>query len=102
MLCIFFCYYIPREDAASPTMSTETVFMTTLMDAMEGHEVAVVDIPGAFMQVDMDVGAYMQIDGTMAELMLEINEDLYQPYVIKESNKLVIHVELLIVLCGTV
>ena len=49
--------YIPQEDARAPTVSTEAVFMTAVIDAMENRMVAVVDIPGAFMQADMDPGS---------------------------------------------
>ena len=45
--------YIPQEDARAPTVSTEAVFMTAVIDAMENRTVAVVDIPEAFMQADM-------------------------------------------------
>ena len=48
--------YIPQEDARAPTVSTEAVFMTAVIDAMENRTVAIVDIPGAFMQADMDPG----------------------------------------------
>ena len=33
--------------------------MTAVIDAMENRTVAVVDIPGTFMQADMDPGVYM-------------------------------------------
>jgi hypothetical protein len=46
--------YTAREDAASPTVATESVFLTAVIDALEGRDVAVIDVPGAFMQADMD------------------------------------------------
>ena len=46
--------YIAKEDAASPTMATKAVFLTAIIDAMEGREVAEFDVPGAFMQADID------------------------------------------------
>jgi hypothetical protein len=46
--------YIAKEDASSPTVATESVFITAVIDAEEGRDVAVVDIPGAFMQANMD------------------------------------------------
>ena len=93
--------YIPQEDARAPTISTEAVFMTAVIDAMENRTVAVVDIPGAFMQADMDPGVYMRIDGAMAELLMEIDYDMYQPHMVKERGKPVIYVELLKALYGT-
>ena len=75
--------------------------MTAVIDAMENRTVAVVDIPGAFMQADMDPGVYMRIDGAMAELLMEIDHDMYQPHMVKEKGKPVIYVELLKALYGT-
>ena len=93
--------YIPQEDARAPTVSTEAVFMTAVIDAMENRTVAVVDIPGAFMQADMDQGVYMRIDGAMADLLMEIDYDMYHPHMVKEKGKPVIYVELLKALYGT-
>ena len=93
--------YIPQEDARAPTVSIEAVFMTAVIDAMENRTVAVVDIPGAFMQADMDPGVYMRIDGAMAELLMEIDDDMYQPNMVMEKGKPVIYVGLLKALYGT-
>jgi hypothetical protein len=41
--------YINREEATSPTVATEPVFLTAGVDAMEGREVTVIDVPSAFM-----------------------------------------------------
>ena len=75
--------------------------MTAVIDAMENRTVAVVDIPGAFMQADMDPGVYMRIDGAMADLLMEIDYDMYHPHMVKEKSKPVIYVELLKALYGT-
>ena len=93
--------YIPQEDARAPTISTEAVFMTAVIDAMENRTVAVVDIPGTFMQADMDSGVYMRIDSAMADLLMEIDYDMYHPHMVKEKGKPVIYVELLKALYGT-
>ena len=93
--------YIPQEDARAPTISTEAVFMTAVINAMENRTVAVVDIPGALMQADMDPGVYMRIDSAMAELLMEIDYDMYHPHMVKEKGKPVIYVELLKALYGT-
>ena len=93
--------YIPQEDARAPTVSTEAVFMTAVIDAMENRTVADVDIPGTSMQADMDPGVYMWIDGAMADLLLEIDYDMYHPHMVEEKGKPVIYVELLKALYGT-
>jgi hypothetical protein len=35
-------------------VATEVVFLMAVIDALENRDVAVVDIPGAFMQVNLD------------------------------------------------
>ena len=48
------CGKIPPEDTTSPTVSTEVVFLTAMIDTLKDRDVAVIDIPGAFMQANMD------------------------------------------------
>ena len=45
---------IPPKDTTSLTISTEAVFLTAMIDALENRDVTVIDIPGAFMQANMD------------------------------------------------
>jgi Reverse transcriptase (RNA-dependent DNA polymerase) len=93
--------YIAREDASSPTIATESVFLTALIDAEEGRDVAIVDIPGAFMQAEMDEETFVRISGKTAELLLEIDKDMYSPHVMTEKGEAVLYVELLKALYGT-
>ena len=41
--------YISKDDTASPTVSTEALFLSVVIDAYEGRYVVTVDLPGAFM-----------------------------------------------------
>jgi hypothetical protein len=93
--------YTAKEDAASPTIATEAIFLTAVIDAHEGREVAVVDVPGAFMQADMDELVYVRFTGKMVELLLEIDYEMYAPYVTIENGEKVMYVELLKALYGT-
>ena len=58
-------------------MAIESLLLTCVIDARENRDVAVVDIPGAFMQVDMDELVYMRLDGKMAEIMIRIDPQVY-------------------------
>ena len=58
-----------KEDATSPTVSTEAVLLTSVIDAKERREVITVDIPGAFMQGEQDKTIHMKLEGTLAELL---------------------------------
>ena len=41
--------WLSKEDTSSPTMSTEGLILSCMIDSMEGQEVATADIPGAFL-----------------------------------------------------
>lgn len=79
--------YIDKDDAASPTVSIETVFLSLLIDASEKRYVAVIDIPGAFMQADMDEETYVKIQGKMAEILISLDPEYYEPYKCMENGK---------------
>jgi hypothetical protein len=46
--------YISKEDASSPTLSTESVLLSCIIDAEEERDVAVVDIQNAFVQTRVE------------------------------------------------
>ena len=93
--------YTAKEDAASPTVASEAVFLTAVIDAMEGRKVAVFNVPGAFMQADMDELVHVRFTGKMVELLLEFDKDMYGPCVTIEGQQQVMYVELLKALYGT-
>ena len=75
--------------------------MTAVVDTWENRKVAVLDVPGAFMQVDMDELVNVRFEGEMVDKLLEIDHDLYASYVSVENGKKVMYVELLKALYGT-
>ena len=93
--------YITKEESTSPTISTEAMFLTAIIDAWENHKVVVLDVPGAFMQVDMDELVHVWLQGKMVDKLLEIDHDLYASYVSMENGEKVMYVELLKALYGT-
>jgi hypothetical protein len=46
-------YYIPCDEAASPTVSLESLVLSLMIDAHEGRDVAIADVAGAFLKGDM-------------------------------------------------
>eukprot|EP00957_Ditylum_brightwellii_P144934 11039312-Ditylum_brightwellii.AAC.1 len=46
--------YKTKEETHAPTVLTEAMFLTAIFDALEGRYVAIVNIPGAFMQARID------------------------------------------------
>jgi Reverse transcriptase (RNA-dependent DNA polymerase) len=93
--------YTNKEEASSPTVAIESVFLTSVIDAHEGRDVATVDIPGAFMQADMDDVVHMKLEGTMAELLVKLDPKLYRKYVQTTNGKSVLYVQLKKALYGT-
>ncbi len=82
--------YTNRADAASPTVATEVVFLMAVIDALENHDVAVINIPSAFMQVNLDDETiHVRLTGKMVELLLEINHELYEPYLVQEQGEMI-------------
>jgi hypothetical protein len=81
--------YTAAEGAALLTVATKSVFVTAVIDALEEHDVAALNVPGPFMQADMD------FTGKMVDLLLEIDRDMYGPCVMKEGKETVMYVELL-------
>jgi hypothetical protein len=67
--------YISKEDASSPTVTTESVLLSCIIDAEEHREVAVEDIPNAFVQTRMENEkdmAFIKIRGILVDIMVEI------------------------------
>ena len=93
--------HTPKDDASSPTVATESVLLSYVIDAKERCDVATVNIPGAFMQGDQDETVHMRLEGTLAELLTKCDPKLYRQYVVTENNKPVLYVELIKALYGT-
>ena len=93
--------YITKEDSTAPTVSIEAVFLTAVIDAMEGRSVAVLDVPGAFMQAEIDELVHVRFTGAMVTLLLEIDHEMYKDYVVVEKGEQVMYMELLKALYGT-
>jgi len=73
--------YIEEGAAASPTVMTESVLITAAIVATEGRDVAVIDLPGAFLNAEMDEVVHMVLRGKLAELMVKVAPQIYRKYV---------------------
>ena len=75
--------------------------LSCIIDAMEGRNVATVDIPGAFMQADMNGTVHMIIKGTMAKILTKLDPKMYRQYLRSKKSKPVLYVQLKKVLYST-
>jgi hypothetical protein len=76
--------YISKEDASSPTVATESVLLSCIIDAEEERDVTVIDIPNAFIQTrvedEKDIMAIIKICGVLVDILVEISPDAYKSY----------------------
>ena len=86
--------YIKKEDAASPTASTEALFICAAVTALEERAVAILDLPGAFLHADIDEDVIMSLEGPLAELMVKVDPKLYREYItVTSKNKPILYVK---------
>jgi hypothetical protein len=86
--------HVAKEEAASPTVALESVFVTAAIDAKENREVVTIDIPGAFLHAANDDYVVMRMNGTLAELMAKTDPKLYRKYLTDEKGKKVLYLRL--------
>ena len=70
-------------------MSTEAVLLSCIIDDEEERDVAVIDIPNAFIQKRVENEKYMvyiRVRGVLVDLLIEIAPDVYGPYVKLDKN----------------
>ena len=81
-------------------MNVEALFITCIIDALEGREVMTCDIPGAFMQSEMDELVHMKLEGEIALLIIRL-DPTYIQFLSYHRGKPVIYTELNKALYGT-
>jgi uncharacterized protein YeaC (DUF1315 family) len=71
------CLYKTKDKTSSPTVSTEAVFLTSVIEAQERRKVMTIDIPGAFMQVEINELLHVRLEGPMAKLLTRVDPNKY-------------------------
>jgi hypothetical protein len=98
--------WLDKEDAASPTVATESIMLTATIDAKEQRDIMTADVPNAFIQTKLPEGkagderVIMKITGVLVNLIVDIASEIYGPYVVVEKGKRVLYVQVLMVLYG--
>ena len=94
-----------KEGASSPTVSPKAVMLTCVVDANENREVAIADIPNAFVQTvveDKKDRAFIRIRGPLVNILVTIAPDVYGPYVpVRRKGEKQLLVQCLTALYGT-
>jgi len=73
--------YIPKEDAASSTVSTESMFITSAIAASKKRHVQCYDVPSAFVNTDVDENVLLVLKGELAEMMVHIAPQIYRKHI---------------------
>ena len=91
-----------KTEMSSPTVSLEAMMLSCAIDTKEGRYIAVTDIPGAFLQADMNQDVHMLLEGTIAQLMVKLEPKLYRKYIWRnKSDKPMLYVKLRKAIYGT-
>ncbi len=70
-----------KQDTKLPTVATESVFITAIVNAYKGCNIACLNIPGAFLHMDVEEDLTMVLKGRLAELMVQVTPNLYREYI---------------------
>jgi hypothetical protein len=82
-----------KEETASPTVSQDAFFLTSIIDAIEERDIAITDIKGAYLNAKMKGVVIMKITGPEVDLFCEIDPSLKE-FVTYENGKKVLYVQL--------
>jgi hypothetical protein len=78
--------HIAKDEATSPTVTTDAIFIQSTIFAHEHRDVATCDIPGAFLHADNPDYVLMRLDGILAELMVKVAPTIYRKFVTQNSK----------------
>jgi hypothetical protein len=66
------------------------VFVTSTIDARENRELVTINIPGVFLHTINKDYIVMQMNGTLAKLMAQMDPKLYRKYLVDKKGKKVL------------
>lgn len=69
---------------------------------MENRDVATVDVPGAFMQANIDEVTYVKIQGAMCDIFVETGPEKYTKFVCVGQGRNTLYLKLKKALYGTI
>jgi hypothetical protein len=96
-------YLKSDESTYSPTCSTEALMTTLVIDATEKRDIAICDIPGAYLQTALppDKEIHMRLRGQFVDIMCEVNP-VYKKFITYEHGKKVLYVRVLRAIYGCI
>jgi hypothetical protein len=96
------CSLYEPQHTASPTVKTESLFLSCVINAIKGRDVATANIPGAFLQADMEEDVTVVFEGSEVDLLIGIDPIYSKFKYTTNSGKKLLFVKLLKAIYGTV
>ena len=64
-----------KSETASPTVSSDALILSIIIDAHEGRDVATTDVAGAYLKADMDDYVLMKFTGKSVDILCKMNPE---------------------------
>jgi hypothetical protein len=90
-----------KEETTSPTVSTDALMISLMIDTKERRDVATADVEGAYLHADMEDFVLLKLVGEAVNIMGQVNPK-YEKFVVIENGKKVLYLQLLKSLYGCV
>ena len=94
--------YITKEGSSLPTVSTEALVATLVIDANEDRDVATSDVVGAYLNADMEKFVAMKIEGMTIDIMVKSDPGKYSSHAHTQNSKKVLCVKIAKALYGCI
>lgn len=78
--------HIKPEEASSPTANTDSVFITSAIDASEKRDIAFIDFPNAYLNAKNDRKVVMRVKGLVAKMLVAVEPMLYRKYIVYNNK----------------
>ena len=78
--------FYSKEQTSSPTVSTDALMMSMMIDAREKRDVATADVVGAYLNADMPDFVVLKLVGSAVDIMCKVNVK-YKKFVIFTALK---------------
>jgi len=75
-----------KEEITSPTVSTDSLFITAAINAHKERDIATADLPGAFLHADNKDFTIICLGGILAELMVKTAPNIYRKYITTDQK----------------
>ena len=94
-----------KYDATCPTVTTEALMTTVVIDAKQNREIITLDIPNAFVQTPVpksEEKVIMRITGLLVDYLVNLFPTKYEDYVAIQNQTKLLYVEMKKVLYGMI